>query len=189
MPAPGLPGGPCEKGASARGSVGNHMKCPSCGAPDSRVLDSRPVEEGGSIRRRRECPECGRRFTTYEVIELVPVAVVKKNGSREFFDRHKLLSGILKACQKRPVDAEAVVADIEQELSGSLASEISSREIGEMVMLRLKKLDPVAYVRFASVYREFKDVGTFLDELQKMVGTEDAPARRGRKPAERSAHD
>ena len=145
------------------------MKCPICGALDSHVLDSRPVEEGSSIKRRRECGSCGKRFTTYEVVESVPLAVVKKDGSRQIFDRHKLLSGIMKACQKRPVDAEEVVKDVERELSNSLASEISSQEIGEMVMERLRKLDAVAYVRFASVYREFKDVDTFLDELNKMI--------------------
>jgi transcriptional repressor NrdR len=145
------------------------MKCPACGNPDSHVLDSRPVEDGASIKRRRECGACGKRFTTYEVIDSVPLMVVKKDGTREIFDKHKLLSGILKACQKRPVDAEAVVADIEKELTNSLASEITSSEIGEMVMDRLRKLDAVAYVRFASVYREFKDVDTFLDELNKMI--------------------
>jgi transcriptional repressor NrdR len=145
------------------------MKCPACGNPDSHVLDSRPIEDGASIKRRRECGACGKRFTTYEVIDSVPLMVVKKDSTREIFDKHKLLSGILKACQKRPVDAEAVVADIEKELTNSLASEITSSEIGEMVMDRLRKLDAVAYVRFASVYREFKDVDTFLDELNKMI--------------------
>ena len=156
------------------------MKCPGCGALDSHVLDSRPVDEGASIKRRRECGSCGKRFTTYEVVESVPLAVVKKDGSREFFDRHKLLSGIMKACQKRPVDAEEVVKDIERELSNSLASEISSSEIGEMVMDRLRKLDAVAYVRFASVYREFKDVDTFLDELNKMIRGSRQPMKRKR---------
>lgn len=136
---------------------------------DSHVMDSRPVEDGASIKRRRECAACGKRFTTYEVVESVPLAVVKKDGSREFFDRHKLLSGVMKACQKRPVDAAAVVADIERELNNSLVAEISSRDIGELVMDRLRALDAVAYVRFASVYREFKDVDTFLEELNKMV--------------------
>ncbi len=144
------------------------MKCPVCGAPDSRVLDSRPVEEGSSIKRRRECVQCGKRFTTYEVVETAPLTVLKKDGSREFFDRVKLQNGILRACQKRPVDVEALVRDIENQLVNSLVSEISSREIGEMVMDRLRRLDAVSYVRFASVYREFKDVDTFLDELHKI---------------------
>ena len=164
------------------------MKCPACGNPDSHVLDSRPIEDGASIKRRRECGACGKRFTTYEVVESVPLAVVKKDGSREFFDRHKLLSGIMKACQKRPVDAEEVVKDVERELSNSLASEISSGEIGEMVMDRLRKLDAVAYVRFASVYREFKDVDTFLDELNKMIrGSRQATKRK--KSEEQAGND
>ena len=144
------------------------MKCPVCGNLDSHVLDSRPVEDGASIKRRRECGACGKRFTTYEVVDSVPLMVVKKDGTREIFDRHKLLSGILKACQKRPVDAEAVVADIEKELTNSLASEIASSEIGEMVMDRLRRLDAVAYVRFASVYREFNDIDSFMAELKSL---------------------
>ena len=144
------------------------MKCPACGAQDSRVLDSRPVDEGASIRRRRECPVCGKRFTTYEVIDSVPITVLKKDGTREFFDKHKLQSGLLKACQKRPVNAEALVAEIEAELQNSLTLEVSSRQLGEMVMQKLKDRDDVAYVRFASVYREFKDLDTFLAELREL---------------------
>ena len=145
------------------------MKCPACGAADSRVLDSRPVDDGASIRRRRECPACGKRFTTYEVIDSVPITVLKKDGTREFFDKHKLESGLLKACQKRPVDTLTLVNEIEQELTNSLVSEITTQDIGEIVMKKLRALDEVSYVRFASVYREFKDVETFLEELNKMI--------------------
>ncbi len=145
------------------------MKCPACLSTDSKVLDSRPVEDGNSIKRRRECVNCGKRFNTYEVIDSVPLTVVKKNGSREFFDKHKLHSGILKACQKRPVDTELIVSQIENELTNSLVSEISTQELGNMVMDRLRKIDAVSYVRFASVYREFKDVDTFLEELNRMI--------------------
>ena len=145
------------------------MKCPACFKTDSRVLDSRPVDDGSSVKRRRECPHCGKRFTTYEVVETVPLTVVKKDGTRQIFDRHKLESGLLKACEKRPVDASAIVAAIEAELANRMVSEISSREIGEMVMNELRRVDAVAYVRFASVYREFKDVGTFLDELSRFI--------------------
>lgn len=145
------------------------MKCPSCGSADSHVLDSRHVDEGNSIRRRRECAGCGRRFTTYEAIETVPLIVIKKDGSREFFDRHKLETGILAACQKRPVDVNAIVSSIEKELQNSLVAEIPAEELGEMVMDRLREVDAVSYVRFASVYREFKDVDTFLAEINKMI--------------------
>ena len=144
------------------------MNCPACSAADSRVLDSRPAENN-SIRRRRECAACGKRFTTYEVVETVPLTVVKKDGTRQIFDRHKLESGLLKACEKRPVDASAIVAAIEAELANRMVSEISSREIGEMVMNELRRVDAVAYVRFASVYREFKDVDTFLAEINKVI--------------------
>lgn len=144
------------------------MKCPVCGFAESKVIDSRPVEEGNSIRRRRECLACGQRFTTFEVSEALRVVVVKKDGSKELFDRAKLLSGILKATQKRPVDAEKIVAEIESELYSSLDREISSVEIGEMAMEKLKAADEVAYVRFASVYREFKDVDSFLEELKSL---------------------
>lgn len=144
------------------------MKCPVCGFAESKVIDSRPVEEGNSIRRRRECLACGQRFTTFEVSEALRVVVIKKDGSKELFDRAKLLSGILKATQKRPVDAEKIVAEIESELYSSLDREISSVDIGEMAMEKLKTADEVAYVRFASVYREFKDVDSFLEELKSL---------------------
>ena len=142
------------------------MKCPMCGYADSKVIDSRPVEESDSIRRRRECLKCQKRFTTYEVIEAFQPVIVKKDGSKEYFDKNKILGGLMKACQKRPVDAEAIAAEIEVEIMNSLRREIPSREIGELAMETLKKRDAVAYVRFASVYREFKDVETFMRELQ-----------------------
>ena len=145
------------------------MKCPACSCPDSKVIDSRPVEEGNSIRRRRECLECQKRFTTFEIIETVQIFVTKKNGSKELFDRNKLLTGLLKACQKRPVNAEEIVNEIESELQNSMASEITTVEIGELVMKYLKAKDEVAYVRFASVYREFKDVNTFMSEIKKIL--------------------
>ena len=144
------------------------MKCPACGCPDSKVIDSRPVEEGNSIRRRRECLACQKRFTTFEILETVQIIVVKKNGTKEIFDRTKLLSGLLKACQKRPVNAEEIVTEIENELQNSLSNEVTTTEIGEMVMNHLKARDEVAYVRFASVYREFKDIETFLAELKNL---------------------
>ena len=145
------------------------MKCPACGNRDSRVLDSRPVEDDASIKRRRECTACGKRFTTYEMIETVPIFVIKKDGSREPFNRHQLPNGLMKACQKRPVDVDALCTEIENELVNSLASEVTSVRLGEMVMEHLKKLDEVSYVRFASVYREFRDLETFLDELNALV--------------------
>ena len=144
------------------------MKGPACGYPDSKVIDSRPVSEGVSIRRRRECLVCKKRFTTFEMVESVQIVVVKKNGSKELFDRNKLLSGVMKACQKRPVSAEDVVAEIETDLQNSLRFEVTSSEIGELVMHKLKAQDDVAYVRFASVYREFKDLDTFLAELTEL---------------------
>ena len=144
------------------------MKCPNCGYPDSKVIDSRPIEEGNSIRRRRECLSCQKRFTTFEVIESVQILVVKKNGTKELFDRSKMLSGIMKACQKRPVNGEEIAAEIEAELQNALVQEISSRQLGEMIMQKLKLRDEVSYVRFASVYREFKDVDTFLAELKEL---------------------
>lgn len=142
------------------------MKCPMCGYADSKVIDSRPVEESDSIRRRRECLKCQKRFTTYEIIEAFQPVIVKKDGTKEYFDKNKILGGLFKACQKRPVDAEAIAAEIEMEIMNSLRREIPSREIGELAMEKLKKRDAVAYVRFASVYREFKDVETFMKELQ-----------------------
>ena len=142
------------------------MRCPMCGYTDSKVIDSRPVEESDSIRRRRECLQCQKRFTTYEIIEAFQPVIVKKDGTKEYFDKNKILGGLMKACQKRPVDAEAIAAEIEVEIMNSLRREIPSREIGELAMEKLKKRDAVAYVRFASVYREFKDVETFMKELQ-----------------------
>lgn len=145
------------------------MKCPSCGLSDSRVLDSRPTEEGNSIRRRRECAGCGKRFTTYEVIETTPITVIKKDGSREYFNRTKLEAGIMHACQKRPVDVGALVNTIERELQNAMITEIATEKIGEIVMEHLRALDAVSYVRFASVYREFKDADTFLEEINKVI--------------------
>lgn len=144
------------------------MKCPACGYFDSKVIDSRPVAEGNSIRRRRECLECQKRFTTFETIETTQIFVIKKNNTKELFDRNKLLSGLLKACQKRPINADEIANEIENELHNSLANEVTTREIGELVMEKLKSRDEVAYVRFASVYREFKDLDTFLDELKQL---------------------
>lgn len=144
------------------------MKCPACGFPDSRVLDSRPVQDGGSIKRRRECPKCNKRFTTYEVIDTVPISVIKRNGSREFFDKHKLILGIGRACQKRPVNAEEIATEIETELQNSIVSEITSKDIGEMVLTKLREIDIVSYIRFASVYREFRDIDSFMAEIKSL---------------------
>ena len=144
------------------------MKCPVCNSQDSRVLDSRPIDDGASIKRRRECPTCGKRFTTYEVVDTVPIAVVKRDGRREFFDKHKLMLGIERACQKRPVSAEAVVASIESDLQNAIVTEVSSRELGEMVLAKLKEMDIVSYIRFASVYREFRDVDSFMEEIKSL---------------------
>ena len=144
------------------------MKCPVCNHQDSRVLDSRPIEDGASIKRRRECPSCGKRFTTYEVVDTVPIAVVKRNGKREFFDKHKLMLGIERACQKRPVDPEEIANAIEIELQNSIVEEISSMDIGEMVLAKLKEIDTVSYIRFASVYREFKDIDSFISEINNL---------------------
>ena len=144
------------------------MKCPFCGQPDSKVIDSRPTADGNSIRRRRECESCQKRFTTFETIETVQIIVVKKSGVKELFDKQKLLSGVLKATEKRPVDAVVIVNEIEAELQNTLRQEVTSTEIGEMVMRKLKERDEVAYVRFASVYREFKDIDTFLKELREL---------------------
>ena len=149
------------------------MKCPFCACSESKVIDSRPTDEGERIRRRRECIACGKRFTTYEIIETVPVIVVKKDKSREAFDRVKLFNGMLRACEKRPVSIaqiETVVTEIEQELQNSLDREVTSVHIGEMAMEKLKGLDEVAYVRFASVDRQFKDINTFMEELAKLLG-------------------
>ena len=144
------------------------MKCPVCGFADSKVIDSRHIEEGNSIRRRRECLSCQKRYTTFEVIETVQIIVTKKNGTKEVFDKNKLLSGLLKACQKRPVNAEEIANEIEFELQNSLRTELTTGEIGEIVMNKLKEKDEVAYVRFASVYREFKDIETFMAELYRL---------------------
>ena len=148
------------------------MKCPYCGYQESKVVDSRHSDDGLSIRRRRECLEFGKRFTTYETVESLPMVVVKKDGSRQSFDRGKILGGMMRACEKRPVsmaDLEAAVDEIEQTIQNSLEREISTTRIGELVMERLKPLDEVAYVRFASVYRQFKDINTFMQELNKIL--------------------
>lgn len=148
------------------------MKCPYCGYSESRVIDSRPAEEGATIRRRRECLSCQKRFTTYEFMERIPLIVVKKGGSRQTFDKMKLLNGMLRACEKRPValaDLQQAADEIEQELQNSLEREVDSAVVGELVMTKLKSLDEVAYVRFASVYRQFKDLNTFMDELNKLL--------------------
>ena len=149
------------------------MKCPFCGYTDSKVIDSRPAEDGTTIRRRRECLECQKRFTTYEIIERMPLVVIKRDGSRESFDKVKIINGVIRACEKRPVtmtQIEDLANDIELELRGRLESEVKSEVVGEMVMARLKDLDEVAYVRFASVYRSFKDINTFMEELTKLLG-------------------
>lgn len=148
------------------------MKCPFCGNSESKVIDSRPTEDNSKIRRRRECLSCGKRFTTYEIIESVPFIVTKKDKSREAFDRNKILNGMLKACEKRPVSIESldkIVTEIESELQNSLEREIPSYRIGELIMEKLKALDEVAYVRFASVYRQFGDIDSFMDELKAML--------------------
>lgn len=148
------------------------MKCPYCSYVDSKVVDSRPTSEGEAIRRRRECNSCKKRFTTYEYIEEIPIMIVKRDGNRESYDRNKLLKGIIKSCEKRPVPMskiEKIVDNIENNLSNSLKKEITSMEIGTMVMEELKSIDEVAYVRFASVYKQFKDVNSFMDELKNIL--------------------
>ena len=147
------------------------MKCPFCGFTEDKVIDSRPTEENEAIRRRRECNACKKRFTTYEKIEKIPVMVIKKDKTVEAFDRNKLINGMLKACEKRPVNIvkiEKIANEIESKIHNSLKSEVSSTDIGEMVMEKLKDLDEVAYVRFASVYRQFKDVNTFMEEIKNL---------------------
>ena len=149
------------------------MRCPFCGKDNTRVVDSRPAEDGNAIRRRRECDVCRKRFTTYEKVEMIPLIVIKKDNNRETYDRSKIEGGVFRACHKRPISADQIKSMIDEVEAGIFkkeAREISSREIGEMVMEKLKDLDSVAYVRFASVYREFKDVNTFMDELKKMLG-------------------
>ncbi|MBR5192648.1 MAG: transcriptional repressor NrdR [Clostridia bacterium] len=148
------------------------MKCMFCGCIESKVVDSRSTEDGTIIRRRRECLQCGKRFTTYETVENTPILVVKSSGARQVFDPNKVKSGIIKACEKRPVSMakiDALVESIQKKIYNSLAQEIQSKEIGEMVMEGLKEIDEVAYVRFASVYRSFTDISSFMSELQKMV--------------------
>lgn len=150
------------------------LKCPFCGYSESRVIDSRPTDEGERIRRRRECLKCAKRFTTYEIIENVPIVVIKKDKSRETFDRNKLLSGLLRACEKRPVSIdtlERIVDEIETLLQNSLDREVSSQRIGTYAMEKLKTVDEVAYVRFASVYRQFKDINSFMEELSKIISS------------------
>ena len=148
------------------------MKCPYCGHSESKVIDSRPADENSSIRRRRECLSCAKRFTTYETVESLPMVVVKKDGSRQSFDRRKVLAGMIRACEKRPVplaELERIAAEIEQDLQNSMEREIRTESIGEEVMDRLRTVDQVAYVHFASVYRQFKDIDTFMAELTKLL--------------------
>ena len=147
------------------------MRCPYCNNSDTRVIDSRPAEDGNSIRRRRCCDECGKRFTTYEKIETIPLIIIKKDNNRETYDRSKIEAGVLRACYKRPVSASQItqlIDEVETEIFNMEEKEIQSRVIGELVMNKLKDLEAVAYVRFASVYREFKDINTFMDELKKI---------------------
>mgnify|MGYP003753577003 CR=1 FL=1 len=151
---------------------GGLMNCPFCNYQETKVIDSRPTEEGQAIRRRRECLKCSKRFTTYEKIEKIPLIVAKKDGNRQSYDRNKVLNGILKACEKRPVPLEVIenmVDEIEKELYNSMEKEITSQYIGELVMDKLKAVDEVSYVRFASVYRQFKDINTFMEELNKLL--------------------
>ena len=148
------------------------MKCPFCAHEESKVIDSRPTDEGERIRRRRECLKCGKRFTTYEIIESLPIIVIKRDKSREVFDRQKLMTGMLRACEKRPVSIETLdraIDEIEALIQNSLDREVKSEKIGELVMEKLKEIDEVAYVRFASVYRQFKDISTFMAELNKLL--------------------
>ena len=163
------------------------MKCPFCDEIDTKVIDSRPTEEGRAIRRRRECPKCGKRFTTYEKVEEMLFMVVKRDGRRESFDRNKILNGIIRACEKRPVSLaqmEAIVDDVERGLNNMLEKEVTTEFIGEIVMDHLKELDEVAYVRFASVYRQFKDVNTFIAEIEKLLGSDANGRKKLKKLAE-----
>lgn len=156
------------------------MKCPFCGYLDSRVLESRPTDDVAAIRRRRECPRCGRRFTTYERVEETPLLVIKKDGSREMFSRQKILAGILKACEKRPIPLDALedaAFQVERALREAGKGEVTSKEVGELVMDKLRKIDDVAYVRFASVYREFRDLGGFRDELERILAEREGGSR------------
>ena len=148
------------------------MKCPFCNYYETKVVDSRPTDEGQAIRRRRECIKCSKRFTTYENVEEIPLIIVKKDGNRQPYDRNKVLNGILKACEKRPVSLsviEETVDEIEKNLYNSMEKEVTSQHIGEMIMDNLKNIDEVSYVRFASVYRQFKDINTFMEELKKLL--------------------
>ena len=163
------------------------MKCPFCDELDTKVIDSRPTEEGKAIRRRRECPKCGKRFTTYEKVEEMLFMVVKRDGRRESFDRTKILNGIIRACEKRPItlaQMEAIVDGVERGLNNMMEKEVTTEFIGEIVMDQLKDLDEVAYVRFASVYREFKDVNTFVTEIEKLLGADTGSKKRIKKAAE-----
>jgi transcriptional repressor NrdR len=148
------------------------LKCPYCGYNDSKVIDSRSIEEDVSIRRRRECLNCSKRYTTYEKIENIPILVIKKDMSREYFDRTKIISGLIKACQKRPVSRaqiEAIAEDVEKNINNQMLTEVKSEYIGEMIMEDLKNIDEVSYVRFASVYRQFKDINTFMEEIKRLM--------------------
>jgi transcriptional repressor NrdR len=148
------------------------LKCPYCGYGESRVVDSRATDDNMAIRRRRECLNCNKRYTTYEKIENVPILVIKKNMNREYFDRNKILNGLIKACQKRPVSRkqiEGIADEVEKRINNKMVTEIRSSEIGEMIMERLKKVDEVSYVRFASVYRQFKDINTFMEEIKNLI--------------------
>lgn len=148
------------------------LKCPFCGFEDSKVIDSRSTEDNMAIRRRRECLNCNKRYTTYEKVEDIPILVVKKDSSREYFDKSKIINGLIKACQKRPVsrkEIEDIAFEVEKNLSNDMLTEVKSEIIGEMIMDKLKALDEVAYVRFASVYRQFTDINTFMDEIKKLV--------------------
>lgn len=152
------------------------MKCPFCAYAESKVIDSRAIEDNSAIRRRRECLSCGKRYTTYEKVEDIPILVVKKDDSRENFDKNKIITGLIRACQKRPVSRsqiEDIASDIERTISNKMISEISTSEIGEMVMAHLKDIDEVAYVRFASVYRQFKDINTFMEEIKNLMNKEE----------------
>jgi transcriptional repressor NrdR len=148
------------------------MKCPFCGYGDSKVVDSRSTDDDVSIRRRRECLSCGKRYTTYEKVEDIPILVIKRNMNREYFDRNKIIGGLLKACQKRPVSRsqiENIADEVEKRITNEMQTEVKSEHIGELIMEQLKKIDEVSYVRFASVYRQFKDVNTFLEEIKNLM--------------------
>lgn len=154
------------------------MKCPYCGFEESKVVDSRSTEDHKAIRRRRECLKCNKRYTTYEKIEDIPILVIKKDSNREYFDKSKIINGLLKACQKRPisrVQIDAVADEVEKKISNDMVTEIKSEVIGEMIMERLKEIDEISYVRFASVYRQFKDVNTFIEEIKNLISDKKMP--------------